>query len=154
MQQSFSLDKCRFWNGFSPWTLFFLQSSNPPLSPPPPLSLPLSWLIRGCCHWDKQRDLTTCGREAPANTQLPATHVEMLQSAPNLLQLTQAPACLTGTLLLTAVHFVANLEPNPKPPQVNRSLSLSKPLFIPQCCLQSFLSLKKNPNFLTFIILI
>ena len=122
-QQSFSLDKCRFLNGFSPWTLFLLQSSNP-CSPLPPLSLPSSWLIRACCRLDEQRDPTTRSTEAPASTQLLATCAETPQSAPNLLRLTQAPACLTGMLISTPVHFVASLEPDPKSPQANRSLSV------------------------------
>lgn len=148
-QQSFSLDKCRFWNDFTPWTLFFLQSSNPPLSPPPPLSLPLSWLIHGCCHLDEQQDPTTRGGETPASTQLPATHVEMLQSASNLLQLPQAPACLTGTLLLTVVHSVANLEPDPKPLK-STGVSPCQNLFWSLNAAYSFLSLRKLPGIYYF----
>lgn len=112
MQQSFSLDKCRVWNGFSPWTLFFLRSSNPHSLLH--LHSPLSWLICGCCHLGEQWDPTMCSSKAPASTQLPTTHAKTSQSAPNLLQLTQAPACLTGSLLFTVVHSVASLEPDPK----------------------------------------
>lgn len=74
---------------------------------------------------------------------------EMLQLAPNLLQFTQAPACLTGTLLFTVVHSVANVKPDPKP-QVNRSLLLSKSALIAQRCLQDFQSLEKLPDIYYF----